>query len=56
MSSLCDASLVEKRGEVGLYCSNLNCSKIVCAKIEYWASKEAMDIDKVGTCYYSTAL
>ena len=44
----CDASLVEKEGEVGLYCSNLNCSKIVCAKIEYWASKEAMDIDKVG--------
>ncbi|MDE6138083.1 MAG: NAD-dependent DNA ligase LigA [Candidatus Gastranaerophilales bacterium] len=44
----CDAPLVEREGEVGLYCSNLNCSQIVCAKIEYWASKEAMDIDKVG--------
>lgn len=44
----CDAPLVEKEGEVGLYCSNPNCAQIVCAKIEYWASKEAMDIDKVG--------
>lgn len=44
----CDAPLAEKEGEVGLYCSNPNCAQIVCAKIEYWASKEAMDIDKVG--------
>lgn len=44
----CDAPLIEKEGEVGLYCSNPNCAQIVCAKIEYWASKEAMDIDKVG--------
>ena len=44
----CAAPLVEKEGEVGLYCSNPNCAQIVCAKIEYWASKEAMDIDKVG--------
>ena len=44
----CDAPLIEKEGEVGLYCSNPNCAQIICAKIEYWASKEAMDIDKVG--------
>ena len=44
----CDAPLIEKEGEVGLYCSNPNCAQIMCAKIEYWASKEAMDIDKVG--------
>lgn len=44
----CEAPLVEREGEVGLYCSNPNCTQIVCAKIEYWASKEAMDIDKVG--------
>lgn len=44
----CGGKLVEKEGEVGIYCSNPNCSKIVCAKIEYWASREAMDIEYVG--------
>lgn len=44
----CDAPLIEKEGEVGLYCSNSRCSQIVCAKIEYWASREAMDIEFVG--------
>ena len=44
----CGAKLVEKENEVGLYCSNPQCAQVVCAKIEYWASKEAMDIDYVG--------
>ncbi len=44
----CGSALVEREGEVGLYCANSLCSQIMCAKIEYWASKEAMDIDKVG--------
>ena len=44
----CGADLVEKEGQVGLYCSNPDCESLMCAKIEYWASKEAMDIDKVG--------
>ncbi|MBD5402054.1 NAD-dependent DNA ligase LigA [bacterium] len=44
----CGAPLIEKEGEVALYCENPNCSQLVCAKIEYWASKEAMDIDFVG--------
>lgn len=44
----CGSALVEKEGEVGLYCANSLCPQIMCAKIEYWASKEAMDIDKVG--------
>ena len=44
----CGAELVEKNGQVGLYCSNPNCESLMCAKIEYWASKEAMDIDNVG--------
>ena len=44
----CGAVLTEKEGQVGLYCSNPNCESLMCAKIEYWASKEAMDIDKVG--------
>ncbi len=44
----CGSDLVEKEGQVGLYCSNPDCESLMCAKIEYWASKEAMDIDKVG--------
>lgn len=44
----CGGALVEKEGEVALYCENPDCSQQMCAKIEYWASKEAMDIDKVG--------
>lgn len=44
----CGSLLVEKDGQVGLYCSNPNCESQMCAKIEYWASKEAMDIDYVG--------
>ena len=44
----CGEPLVERQGEVGLYCSNKNCSQLMCAKIEYWASKEAMDIEYVG--------
>jgi len=44
----CGSELVEKEGQVGLYCSNPDCESLMCAKIEYWASREAMDIDKVG--------
>ncbi len=44
----CGGALVEKDGEVGLYCTNPDCSSLMCSKIEYWASKEAMDIDYVG--------
>ena len=44
----CGGPLIEKEGEVALYCENPNCNKVMCAKIEYWASKEAMDIDYVG--------
>lgn len=44
----CNSELIERENEVGLYCSNPKCPQVVCAKIEYWASKEAMDIDYVG--------
>lgn len=44
----CGGPLTEKDGEVGLYCKNPDCSSLMCAKIEYWVSKEAMDIDNVG--------
>ena len=44
----CGSPLVEREGEVNLYCSNPNCSSIEKAKLEYWVSREAMDIDTVG--------
>lgn len=44
----CGAKLVERCGEVGLYCQNPDCGSLMCAKIEFWASKDAMDIDNIG--------
>jgi len=44
----CGSPLKEREGEVGLYCDNPDCTQLMCAKIEYWASKEAMDIEYVG--------
>ena len=44
----CKSPLEIREGEVNLYCSNPNCPSVVLAKLEYWASKEAMDIDFVG--------
>ena len=44
----CGSRLKERPGEVGLYCDNPECSQLICAKIEFWASKDAMDIDCVG--------
>ena len=43
----CGAKLINREG-VGLYCTNPNCSQQTCAKLEYWVSKSAMDIDSVG--------
>lgn len=45
----CGAELVKPDGEVALYCPNsLACPAQIKGRIEYWASKEAMDIDGVG--------
>lgn len=44
----CNSPLIEKEGEVNWYCANPNCSSVARAKLEYWVSKEAMDIDSVG--------
>ena len=45
----CGAELVKIDDEVALYCPNsLNCPAQIKGRIEYWASKEAMDIDGVG--------
>ena len=44
----CDSPLVEKEGEVNLYCANPDCPSVAKARLEYWVSKEAMDIDFIG--------
>lgn len=45
----CGTELIRPDGEVVLYCPNsLSCPAQIKGKIEYWASKEAMDIDGVG--------
>lgn len=44
----CSANLEEREGEVNLYCSNEQCPSVMKAKLEYWVSKEAMDIDNIG--------
>ena len=44
----CGDALVTRDGEVNLFCSNLNCPSVSKAKLEYWVSKEAMDIDYIG--------
>src|SRR5574344_2101668 len=45
---ICGSDLIEREGEVNLYCPNFECPAQIKAKIEYWVSKEAMDIDFVG--------
>lgn len=44
----CDTKLEIREGEVNLYCPNENCPSVLKAKLEYWVSKEAMDIDFIG--------
>ena len=44
----CHSELHIHDGEVNLYCDNADCPAKRCAKIEFWVSKDAMDIDKVG--------
>ncbi len=44
----CGERLKEIDGEVNLYCLNPKCPAVLKAKLEYWVSKEAMDIDSVG--------
>lgn len=44
----CGTKLNTHDDEVNLYCDNPQCPQKVCAGIEYWVSKDAMDIDKVG--------
>lgn len=46
---VCGTKLIKPEGEVALYCPNTtNCPSQIKGRIEYWASKEAMDIDGIG--------
>lgn len=46
---VCQTPLETREGEVNLYCPNsMYCPAQLKAKIEYWVSKEAMNIDFVG--------
>lgn len=44
----CNSTLSEVEGEVNLYCLNPACPAVLKSKLEYWVSKEAMDIDSIG--------
>lgn len=45
----CGSDLVVPEGEVNLYCPNtFDCPGQVKSRLEYWVSKEAMDIDFIG--------
>lgn len=44
----CESPLEVREGEVNLYCSNDKCPSVMKARLEYWVSKDAMDIDSIG--------
>lgn len=44
----CHSKLETRPDEVSLYCSDPNCSSLMKAKLEFWVSSDAMDIEKVG--------
>jgi DNA ligase (NAD+) len=44
----CDTPLVKTAGEVAIKCPNKSCPAQVSAKLGHWASRGAMDIEKLG--------
>lgn len=44
----CKSELNFHEGEVNLYCDNPSCPQKSRAKIEFWVSKDAMDVDSIG--------
>lgn len=44
----CGSKLETREGEVNLYCSNPDCRSVALARLEYWVSKDAMNIDFIG--------
>lgn len=53
----CNAPLVKPEGEVVLYCSNSKtCPAQIKGKIEFWCSKDGMDIDGLGEAIVDDAV
>ena len=53
----CNAPLVKPEGEVVLYCSNpKTCPAQIKGKIEFWCSKDGMDIDGLGEAIVDNAV
>lgn len=53
----CNAPLVKPEGEVVLYCSNpQTCPAQIKGKIEFWCSKDGMDIDGLGEAIVDDAV
>lgn len=46
---VCGSELEYREGEVVAYCSNPECPAVAKARLEYWVSKDAMDIDYIGS-------
>ncbi len=44
----CHSPLETRPDEVNLYCSNPKCPSLMKAKLEYWVSADAMDIQNIG--------
>lgn len=44
----CHEELSTRPKEVGLYCENPNCPEKIKAQLEFWVSKDAMDIENLG--------
>lgn len=53
----CGSKLVKPEGEVVLYCPNaLSCPAQIKGRIEFWCSKEGMDIDGMGESIVDNAV
>jgi len=44
----CGSPLITRTGETGLFCENPDCPEKIIAQLIFWASKDAMNIDKLG--------
>ncbi|MCR5260301.1 MAG: NAD-dependent DNA ligase LigA [Candidatus Gastranaerophilales bacterium] len=54
---VCSTKLIKPEGEVVLYCPNSDtCPAQIKGKIEYWCSKEGMDIDGLGEAIVDDAV
>lgn len=45
---VCGTTLERRKGEVAHYCPNITCPAQTKGRIEYWVSRNAMDIDGLG--------